>query len=253
VATDVERSVATMVGAEPGDPLAAPEGIDTIGFDADDTLWHNEDDFHASQQMLRELLAPYAGHGPDVDAHLLTVERRNLEVFGYGVKGFLLSMIETAIELSDGAISAGEIQVLLERGKAMIRRPVELLDGVEEVLQALAGRYRLVLITLGDLFHQEQKIAASGLSPYFDHVEVVSEKDPDTYRRILARHGIDPQRFLMVGNSMRSDILPVLEIGGHAVHVPYHFLWAHQHAVCERPVPTLDHLGDLPAWLGATS
>ncbi len=245
-ADDVERSIASLVGGD--DP---PAGIDTIGFDADDTLWHNEDDFHASQRMLAEILEPYLGHGPDVDAHLLAVEQANLEVFGYGVKGFLLSMIETAIELTEGRITAGEIHTLIERGKAMIRRPVTLLDGVEATLRSLHGRYRLVLVTLGDLFHQEQKIAASGLAPYFDHIEIVSEKDPATYGRILARHGIEPARFLMVGNSMRSDILPVLALGAHAVHVPYHFLWAHQAATCDRPVPTIGSLAELPAWLAA--
>ncbi len=248
-ARDAERAIASMIG--PDERLGPPAGIDTIGFDADDTLWHNEDDFRASEQMLAELLAPYLGTGPDVDAHLLAVERANLEVFGYGVKGFLLSMIETAITLTEGRIRADEIHTLIERGKAMIRRPVELLDGVEQTLAALRGRYRLVLITLGDLFHQEQKIAASGLAPYFDHVEIVSEKDAATYRRILDRHGIDPSRFLMVGNSMRSDIVPVLAVGGHAVHVPYHLLWAHQAATCEHPVPTLESLAALPRWLDA--
>ncbi|HYG86396.1 MAG TPA: HAD family hydrolase [Azospirillum sp.] len=207
--------------------------IDTIAFDGDDTLWHNESLFSMTQERFRALLA-HAAEPATIDARLLAAERRNLGVYGYGIKGFVLSMIETAIEVTDGRIAAADTQSLIDFGKAMLQHPVELLDGVSEVVEALSGRYRLMLITKGDLFDQESKIARSGLAERFAAVEIVSEKDPDTYRRVLERHGVAPERFLMVGNSVRSDILPVLALGGHAVHVPYHVIWAHE--VADPPV-----------------
>ena len=201
--------------------------IDTIAFDGDDTLWHNESLFSMTQDRFRGLLA-HAADPADIDARLLAAERRNLGVYGYGIKGFVLSMIETAIEVTDGRVAAQDIQSLIDFGKAMLQHPVELLDGVAEVVESVSGRYRLLLVTKGDLFDQESKIARSGLAERFAAVEIVSEKDPDTYRRILERHGVAPERFVMVGNSVRSDILPVLAVGGHAVHVPYHVTWAHE-------------------------
>jgi putative hydrolase of the HAD superfamily len=210
-----------------GEDVKAHSSTWTIGFDGDDTLWHNESIFSMTQEKFRAMLGETLA--ADVNRRLLDTERNNLTLFGYGIKGFILSMIETAIEVTGGRIEARDIQTLINAGKQMLTHPVELLDGVAETVEYLSHSHRLVLITKGDLFDQESKIARSDLSPLFDRIEIVSEKDPDTYRRVLARHGIAPDRFLMVGNSVRSDILPVLEIGGQAVHVPYHITWEHEH------------------------
>ena len=206
--------------------------IDTVGFDADDTLWHNERYFQVAQQRFHDLLAEFA-EPHTTEEVLLQAERRNLTLFGYGVKGFVLSMIETAIELSDGAIPASQLQLIIEQGKELLAHPVELLPYVPEVIGELASTHRLVLITKGDLFHQETKIATSGLADLFWQIEVVNEKDPATYSRILGRHSIEPSSFVMVGNSLRSDILPVLDIGGRGVHVPYEITWSMELAVAE--------------------
>ncbi|AIB12823.1 haloacid dehalogenase [Azospirillum argentinense] len=226
--------------------------IDTIAFDGDDTLWHNESLFSMTQDRFRALLANHLADPADIDRRLLQAERENLRVYGYGIKGFVLSMIETAVDLTDGRIGGRDIQSLVEFGKAMLEHPVDLLDGVQEVVEGLSGRYRLLLVTKGDLFDQESKIARSGLAGRFDAIEIVSEKDPATYRRLLDRHGVDPARFVMVGNSVRSDILPVLAVGGHAVHVPYHVTWAHE--VAEPPTKNyrrIDSLHGLPPLLAA--
>ncbi len=201
--------------------------ITTIGFDGDDTLWHNETHLAITQEWFRQLLASYA-EGQDIDQRLFETEMRNLRLFGYGVKGFTLSMIETAIEVSKARVTAREIQAILDAGKQMLERPVELLGGVRETLERLAGSYRLMLITKGDLFHQESRVAASGLGELFAAVEIVSEKDEATYRRVLRRHGIAVSEFLMVGNSLRSDVSPVIAIGGRAAYVPYHTTWQHE-------------------------
>ena len=225
--------------------------FETIGFDGDDTLWHNESLFSMTQDRFRALLA-HAADPTDLDRRLLEAERANLRVYGYGIKGFVLSMIETAIAVTDGNVAARDLQSLIDFGKAMLDHPVELLPGVAEVVEALSSRYRLVLITKGDLFDQESKIARSGLSELFHAVEIVSEKDPATYRRVMDRHGIDPARFLMVGNSVRSDILPVLATGAHAVHIPYAITWAHEEAeVPDDHYRHLDSVRDLPALLAA--
>jgi putative hydrolase of the HAD superfamily len=200
-----------------------------IGLDGDDTLWHNETLFSMTQSRFRQMLGGLAG-GPELDERLLAAERANLRLFGYGIKGFVLSMIETAIEVTDGRVPARDIHRLIGFGKEMLEHPVELLDGVEETLDRLHGDHDLVLVTKGDLFDQESKLARSGLLPLFSAIEIVSEKDPDTYARILRRNGIDPARFVMVGNSVRSDILPVLAAGGRAIHVPYHLTWALEEA-----------------------
>jgi len=224
--------------------------IDTIGFDGDDTLWHSETEFELTQTMFVELLAPYVPSGGiNLEAQLAATELGNLAVFGYGVKSFTLSMIETALDVSNGTVPADVIRTLLDRGKAMLTHPVDLLDGVREVVDELADRYQLMLITKGDLLHQESKIASSGLAERFRHIEVVAEKDPATYARILDRHGVDPAGFVMVGNSVRSDVLPVLAVGGRAVHVPYHVTWAHEHAEHDGDVPTLESMRELPGWL----
>ena len=206
----------------------------TIAFDADDTLWHNESLYSSIQEKYRTLLAPY--HEPDwIDARLLATEKRNVTHFGYGIKGFTLSMIETAIELTEGRISGDEIGRILGFAKEMLAAPVELLPGAADVVTELGRDHRLLLITKGDLFDQETKLARSGLGDRFDQVEIVREKDAAVYAAILERHGITPDDFLMVGNSMRSDILPVLEVGGQAAHVPYAITWEHEAAT--RPAP----------------
>jgi putative hydrolase of the HAD superfamily len=201
--------------------------IDLIAFDADDTLWHDERLYRASEQELKHLLAAYQSTAW-VEARLFETEVRNLRHFGYGVKGFTLSMIETAIELTEGRIASAEIGRLVALGKQMLDAPVELLEGVREAVERLSGRYRLVVVTKGDLFHQEAKVARSGLGDFFAGVEIVSTKDRRTYERVAAKYGAAPERFLMVGNSLRSDVLPVLAMGGHAAYVPYPTTWAHE-------------------------
>lgn len=204
--------------------------LEVVAFDGDDTLWHNEPLFWATQQRFAELLAPFSPADALGDK-LYETEIRNLGLFGYGIKGFVLSMIETALEVSGGRVPNPVIQEFLDRGKEMLAHPVHLLDGAAEALAAMraAGR-RTLLVTKGDLFDQEGKLARSGLADLFDGVEIVSEKDPATYARVFARHGADPRTTAMVGNSVRSDILPVLDWGGWAVHVPYATTWAHERA-----------------------
>jgi putative hydrolase of the HAD superfamily len=220
-----------------------------IGFDADDTLWHNENIFEKVHERYYELLKRHHDSAT-VERALFATEMRNLELYGYGIKGFMLSSIETAIELTEGKISTGEVRELLSLGREMLNHPVDLLDGAREVLEALAPRYRLVLITKGDLRDQERKLAKSGIAGLFGVIEIVSEKDSRTYERIFQRHGIDPAAFLMVGNSVKSDILPVLALGGSGVHVPYRITWGHEQA--ETPPEsegrffTAASLGELP-------
>ena len=202
--------------------------ITVVGLDGDDTLWHNETRFNVTQGELRDLLRR---HVPDaeVDAHLAETEMRNLGMYGYGVKAFTLSMIETAIQVTRGKIPATDLEVILGWGKRMLMEPTELLDGVEGTLKLLGRRYDLLLITKGDLFDQESKLARSGLAGLFLGVEIVSEKDVESYRRILERRGIKSKEFVMVGNSLRSDVVPVLELGARAVHIPYQVTWHHEH------------------------
>jgi putative hydrolase of the HAD superfamily len=178
---------------------------------------------------------------------------RNLGHFGYGIKSFVLSMIETAIELTEGRVTGPEIQAIVDLGRGMLAHPVELLPWVERALTALQGHYRLMIITKGDLLDQEAKLARSGLDAFFPTVEVVSEKDEAAYRAILGRHQIQPSEFLMVGNSLKSDILPVVALGARAVHVPYETTWAHEHVenVDTTRFTILEHLGLLPGWLQA--
>jgi putative hydrolase of the HAD superfamily len=209
--------------------------ITVVGLDGDDTLWHNETRFNVTQGEFRELLH---GHVPDadVDKHLAEAEMRNLGVYGYGVKSFTLSMIETAIQLTEGRIPASDLEVILGWGKRMLMQPTELLEGVEPALLELSDRYDLLLVTKGDLFDQESKLARSGLADLFLGVEIVSEKNVGSYRGILKRRGIKAGEFVMVGNSLRSDIVPVLELGARAVHIPYHVTWHHEH-VPEESLP----------------
>ena len=199
-----------------------------IGFDADDTLWHNETIFENVHARYRDMLARYHD-AATVDRTLFATEMRNLEPYGYGVKGFMLSAIETAIKLSAGKISADEIRQLLDLGREMLAHPVDLLDGVAETLAALSISHRLLVITKGDLRDQERKLAKSGIAQNFRHVEIISEKNESAYAAILRRHSIAPKNFLMVGNSLRSDIAPVLALGGAAAHIPYPLTWAYEH------------------------
>jgi putative hydrolase of the HAD superfamily len=226
--------------------------ITTVGLDADDTLWHNETIFRLTQDRLREMLAEYADHDT-TNAKLAEVEKRNLRLYGYGVKGFTLSMIETAMELTRGEPPGRLIADILAAGREMLSEPVEPLPGVETALAELSDAgYRLVLITKGDLLHQEQKLAASGLGDLFAAVEIVSEKDASTYRRVFDRYGTGAEESAMVGNSMRSDILPALEAGAWGAYIPYHITWAHEVAAppAEHPrFAELASIADLPAWL----
>ncbi|SLN27056.1 HAD family hydrolase [Oceanibacterium hippocampi] len=206
---------------------AAP--LSTIGFDADDTLWHNEQFFRLTEDRFTLLLADHAEAG-HLAERLLAAERRNLALYGFGIKGFTLSMIETALEVTGGRVPTRVIGEILDAGRDMLRHPVETLPGVEATLQALAGRFRLVMITKGDLFDQERKLAQSGLGELFDAIEIVSDKGRETYERIFARHGDGAERAMMVGNSLKSDVIPALEAGSWAVHVPHELTWALEHA-----------------------
>lgn len=225
-----------------------------IGFDADDTLWHNEVIFERVHERYRALLAQYHD-AATVDRTLFATEMRNLELYGYGIKGFMLSSIETAIELTQGEIPADEIRTLIAMGHQMMRHPVELLDGAAEVLTAVAPGRQLLLITKGDLRDQERKLAKSGLAAHFAGVEIVSEKNEHTYAGVLRRHEVAPHEFLMVGNSLKSDILPVLALGASAAHVPYPLLWEHERTLALPEAPgrffELPHLRDLPALVRA--
>jgi putative hydrolase of the HAD superfamily len=223
-----------------------------IGFDADDTLWHSEDGFEADKARFVELVAPYAAPDVDLIATLTHTERRNLSSFGYGVRSFGLSMIETAVTVTEGRISAVALGEMVTMTRQHLEQPVRLLPGVEQVVRDVgAAGFRTVLITKGDLLHQTQKIASSGLADLFDACEVVLEKNAATYERLLAQFGVAAHEFCMVGNSLRSDILPVMDLGGHGVHVPYHLLWEleehdpdHSHEYTELP-----SLAALPDWL----
>jgi putative hydrolase of the HAD superfamily len=224
----------------------------TIAFDADDTLWHNESLFAVTQDMITRLLTPYAD--PDtLTEQLLQTEKRNLSLFGYGVKGFTLSMIESAIEVSQGRVTAVEIQTILDAGKSLLAHRIELLPQVRETLEGLSPHYNLMMITKGDLFHQESRLAMSGLGDLFTAVEVVSEKDELTYRKILQRYHIQPEHFVMVGNSVRSDILPVLALGARAIHIPYHITWELEKAELDASLEGLSQarsIVEVPALLG---
>ena len=223
--------------------------ITTVGLDADDTLWHNETIFVAAQEKFKKLLAKY--HSEEwIDRKLYETEARNLQHFGYGVKGFTLSMIETAIELSEGRITGTEIHTVIEFGKEMLRSPVEILDGVEDCIDQLLKSYRLMVITKGDLFDQEAKFAKSGLGERFWRIEVVADKSDRTYERIFKKYDIDPRKFLMVGDSLKSDILPVLALGARAVHIPYQTTWIHERVAPDdlkkREYIELDNIRRLP-------
>lgn len=201
--------------------------INVVGFDGDDTLWHSETRFNVTQGEFRELLKRHVPDA-DADARLAETEMKNLDVYGYGVKSFTLSMLETAVELTEGRVPATDLRQILNWGKRMLSEPTELLDGVAETLRSLAARHDLMLITKGDLFDQEGKLARSGLGDLFWGVEVLTEKNVDAYRQVFRRRGIAPASFVMVGNSLRSDVVPVVELGGQALHIPYTVTWEHE-------------------------
>jgi len=230
--------------------------IELVALDADDTLWHNEPQYTTTREQFCELVATYEPSAA-LDARLDAAEMRNLEHFGYGVKGFVLSMIETAIEVTSGRIQARDISTIVGWGKEMLASPVEVLDGVRETVEGLAGSYPLILLTKGDLLHQETKLARSGLGPLFKGIEVVSEKDARAYGAVMSRYAVAPERFVMVGNSLRSDILPVIEAGGHAIYVPYHTSWVHEEvsddALEGAHFDRIAHIRELPAALARLS
>jgi putative hydrolase of the HAD superfamily len=201
-------------------------GIEVVAFDGDDTLWHSESHFVDAHERFCALIGPYVSDRALLDEQVVATERENLALYGYGAKAFTLSLIETAITVTDARITSDEIRAILDIGKGLLEHPVELLDGVEDVVTELAGTgRRLIVVTKGDLFHQEAKVAGSGLAERFDRVEIVSEKNADTYRRVMAAVDVAPDGFLMIGNSVRSDVLPVVELGAHAAHLPYVYTW----------------------------
>lgn len=209
--------------------VAMNRTLTTIGFDADDTLWQNEQFYHETRQRYFDLLKDHADPAT-LAGRLDQIERMMLKTYGFGAKGFVLSLIETAIIVTNGKVPAATIQQILETGRYMLTHPVELLPAARETIEALVGKYRLVLVTKGDLFHQESKLAASGLGDLFDGVEIVSDKNQATYERVFSRHGDGAERAMMIGNSLKSDVLPAIEAGGWGVFVPHDLTWAVEHA-----------------------
>lgn len=218
--------------------------IQVIAFDADDTLWVNEPHFQEAErqfcQLLEDFLPPH-----HLSKELLKTEIQNLRMYGYGVKSFILSMIETAIQVTEGNIGVDAVEKIIRYGKDLLEKPIELLDGVEEVLAALKGRYRLVVATKGDLLDQERKLQLSGLESFFHHIEIMSDKQEKDYLKLIRHLDIPPSAFLMIGNSLKSDILPVLQVGGHGYHVPYHTTWAHEQVEVNIEHPHFKHFHHL--------
>lgn len=203
------------------------ENVRVIGFDADDTLWVNETYFWETEKQLRLLLSPYVA--PDIiSAELFRTETTNMPLYGYGVKAYILSVLETAIRITSGKVPASVLEQIIKLGKEQLTRPVELLDGVEDTLNALVGNYTLLLVTKGDLLDQEQKLRRSGIEHLFHHVEIMSNKTTREYEHLLHHLDIRPEEFLMIGNSVRSDILPPLSLGSYAIHVPFETTWLHE-------------------------
>ena len=226
--------------------------FDVVAFDADDTLWHSEDGFHAAENTFCDLLSPFVADGVDLRSTLTATERKNLPTYGYGVKAFGLSMLEAALSVSQGRVTSDVMDRLLGVVRELLLAPVRLLPGVAEVIVDLARDHRVAVITKGDLVHQTRKVTTSGIDHLFDHVEIVLEKDPETYSRVLREFDVEPHRFCMVGNSVKSDILPVLEIGGHAVHVPYHVLWELEkadHPVGHGRFGEVESIAEVPDWV----
>ena len=234
----------------------ADGGLALVGFDGDDTLWRSQDFYDEAQAGFEQLLGSYIDLGDaGVQDRLYAVEKGNIALFGYGVKGMVLSMIEAAVELTAGRIRAADVHRIVQLGKSLLRHPVELLPGVRDAVEAIAARHEVVLVTKGDLFHQEAKVRESGLADLFHRIEIVSEKDPPTYLRLLREFSLEPSRFAMIGNSLRSDIAPVLAIGGWGVHMPYHATWIHETeadvAADAARLVTVAGAAELPAAVGA--
>ena len=222
-----------------------------IAFDADDTLWVNEPYFRETEDKFCALLQDFAP-AHTVARELLKTEIENLKWYGYGVKGFMLSMVETAMRISNGSAGLEVIDKALQYGKALLEKPIELLDGVEDVLKALYPNYRLVVATKGDLLDQERKLRKSGLLGYFHHIEIMSDKKEADYNKLIAHLDTEPGQFLMIGNSLKSDVLPVLAVGGHAIHIPYHTTWEHEviHHTVEHPnFKAAEHIIDILSFL----
>ncbi len=221
-------------------------GITTVFFDADDTLWHNLIHFDAAEkrfgEMLSDFMAPDAGTRAIAEA-----EKRNIKLYGFGVKSFTLSMIETAIDVSGGAVDTTLIRKLIAMGRDMLDHDIELLPHAEDALKTLHGSHRLLMVTKGDLHHQERKVLASGLAHYFEGIEIVSDKKADTYKSICKRHGTQVERTVMAGNSIRSDVLPMIEAGGHGVYVPFDIIWDHEHEDVPKDTPRFHEVADLAA------
>jgi putative hydrolase of the HAD superfamily len=203
------------------------KNIKVIAFDADDTLWVNEPYFREAEDKFCELLEDFLPHHT-IQKELFKTEMDNLALYGYGVKSFMLSMIETISRITDNSADSKLINKAIELGRALLNKPIELLDGVEKVLQELNGDYRLVMATKGDLLDQERKLIKSGLEKHFHHIEIMSDKKVSDYKKLLSHLDCKPEHFLMIGNSIKSDVIPVLKLGGHAIHVPYHTTWAYE-------------------------
>ncbi|QIL40267.1 HAD family hydrolase [Pedobacter sp. HDW13] len=210
--------------------------ITVIAFDADDTLWVNEPYFRETEDKFAALLEDFMPRH-SIIAELYKTEMANLQLYGYGIKGFMLSMIETALKITVGKNDPKVVEMIIELGQEMLNKPIELLDGVEEVLKALHGKYKLVVATKGDLLDQQRKLTKSGLDHYFHHIEIMSDKQERDYQKLMKHLDCQPESFLMLGNSLKSDVLPVLNIGGHAVHIPYHTTWVHE---------SIDHIIEHP-------
>jgi putative hydrolase of the HAD superfamily len=224
------------------------KNIKVIGFDADDTLWVNETYFREAELEFGKLMQSFETINT-IDQELFKIEIENLPIYGYGIKGFVLSMVEAALKLSNKQVSNEIMSAIIDIGKDMLNKPVELLDGVEETLAALSKKYRIILATKGDLLDQERKLEKSGLIKYFHHIEVLSDKKETNYSKLLKHLDIKPNEFLMVGNSLKSDILPLIEIGSHAVHVPFHTTWQHEEVSAKdlnnKQYQTINTLSDL--------
>ncbi|HVW16094.1 MAG TPA: HAD family hydrolase [Mucilaginibacter sp.] len=214
--------------------------IKVIAFDADDTLWVNEPYFQDTEKKFCELLEEFLPQHT-VSRELLKIEIENLSLYGYGIKGYILSMIEAAIWITDGTIGTSAIEKIIGYGKDLLNEPIELLDNVQEVLEALKDEYRIVVATKGDLLDQERKLKKSGISHYFHHIEIMSDKREEDYLKLIRHLDISPDEFMMIGNSLKSDVIPVINMGGHAIHIPYHTTWAHEHVETSLDHPNFRH------------
>ena len=225
--------------------------LKVIAFDADDTLFVNEPYFQETEEKFCALMSDYLSH-QGLSQELFKTEIDNLDLYGYGIKGYTLSMIEAAMKISNNTISMEIIEKIIVLGKELLQKPIELLDGVEETLEALKGKYKLIVATKGDLKDQQRKLHDSGLGPYFHHIEVMADKQEVNYEKLLKRLEIEPNEFFMIGNSLKSDVLPVLSIGGHAVHIPFHVTWEHEkisHKVNHPNFKTLEKISDVLPFL----